>query len=265
MKTALKLLYGLLATALGIFISVILIKAVVSHDAPHEIEVLSDSRFPDYLEQLNSYYESYQNRQSHFHQTTVRQFLPMDEQENCLNCHSLWPHEKDLRTRAFNNQHSRYMSCMTCHINEQSGRPVSFEWYNFGKDNSITRPGPYGLTRDADATLSSADNFISKIVPVITDGNIKTRLYTPYSTEVWVDYRHSVDAGRFVDEMKMRAEAEALLSIKATTCSTCHAESASFPWEALGFKGERLNEMRNSAVVGMIEKYESFYFPPVFE
>ncbi len=265
MKKALKLLYGLAALILGIFVSVTLIKAVVSHDTPRETEVLFDSRFPDYVEQLNSYYDSYENRQGHFHQTRERYLLPMDLQENCLNCHSLWPHEKDLRTRAFNNQHSRYMTCLGCHIDEKPGRPVKFEWYDFGEDNSITRQGAFGLTRDVDGKLSGADNFISNILPVIYDGDIKTRLYTPYSSEQMIEYRNSVNAGKYVDEMKIRAEAEALVGKQASTCSTCHSESSSFPWEALGFKGERLNEMRHSAVVGMVEKYESFYFPPVFE
>ena len=265
MKTLLKILYGFLALALGTFISVTLIKAVVSHDTPHEAEVLSESRFPDYVEQLSNYYDSYENRQSHFHRTTERYLLPMNQQENCLNCHSLWPHKKELRTRAFNNQHSRYMSCMSCHIDDKPGRPVTFDWYDFGVDNSITRQGPFGLMRDVDGQLSGNDNFISKIVPVIYDGSIQSRIFTPYSTEKLMEYRNSVDAGKFVDEVLVRSEAEALLGEKALTCYNCHSDASSFPWEALGFKGERLNEMRHSAVVGMVEKYESFYFPPVFE
>lgn len=265
MKTLLKILYGFLALGLGTFISVTLIKAVVSHDTPHETEVLTESRFPDYVEQLNTYYESYENRKDHFHQTEERYFLPMDEQENCLNCHSLWPHNKDARTRAFNNQHSRYMSCMVCHIDDKPGRPVKYQWYDFNVDNSITRQGPFGVTRDADGELSGADNFISKIVPVIMDGAIQTRLYTPYSNPLFVTYREAVDAGKFVDETETREAAEALVGEQGITCSTCHSQSSTFPWESLEFKGERLNEMRHSAVVGMVEKYESFYFPPVFE
>jgi DNA-directed RNA polymerase subunit M/transcription elongation factor TFIIS len=265
MKTMLKILYGFLALALGTFVSVTLIKAVVSHDTPHGTEVISESRFPDYVQQLNTYYDSYDNRRSHFHQTRERYLLPMSQQENCLNCHSIWPHKKDLRTRAFNNQHSRYMSCMGCHIDEMPGRPIKFEWFDFGVDNSITRQGPFGLTRDAKAQLSGDENFISKIIPVIYDGNIQSRVFTPYSTEQMIEYRKAVDAGSLVDEIQVRKEAEALVGEKALTCSKCHSESSSFPWETLGFTGERLNEMRHSAVVGMVEKYESFYFPPVFE
>ena len=265
MNIPLRILYGLVALTLGTFISVTLIKAVVSHDTPHESKTAPASQFPDYVEQLNSYYDSYENRQSHFHQTAKRFFLPMEKQENCLNCHSLWPHQKDVRTRAFNNQHSRYMSCMTCHLDEQTGRKVSFEWYNFGESNSITRQGPYGLTRNADAELTGADNFISKILPVIIDGDISTRLYTSYSTEEYVAYREAVDGGKPYDQNRLRATAEALVAEQALSCNSCHAEMSTFPWEKLGFKGDRLNEMRHSAVVGMVEKYESFYFPSVFE
>lgn len=265
MKTLLKILYGFIALGLGTFISVTLIKAVVSHDTPHETKVIAESRFPDYVEQLNTYYDDYENRRSHFHRTKERYLLPMAQQENCLNCHSIWPHKKDVRTRAFNNQHSRYMSCMSCHVDDQPGRPIKYEWYNFGVDNSITRQGPFGLTRDADEKLTGSDNFISKILPVMYDGNIQSRIFTPYSTESLNAYRASVDAGEMVDEAKVRKEAEALVGATALTCSKCHSESSPFPWTALGFKGERLNEMQHSAVVGMVEKYESFYFPPVFE
>ncbi len=265
MKKLLRVLYGLTLLAAGVAISVWLVGIAVSHDVELETEVLSDSRFPDYVQQLNTYYDSYENRKDHFHQTKERYLLPMDEQENCLSCHSIWPHTKDLRTRSFNNQHSRYMSCMVCHIDEQPGRPVKYEWYDFGVDNSITRQGPFGVHRLADGSLSAEDNFISKIIPVITDGNIDTRLFTAYNTPQFVDYREAVDAGKFVDEVKVRTEAESLVGEQAITCSQCHSESSSFPWEILGFTGDRLNEMQHSAVVGMVEKYESFYFPPVFE
>jgi len=265
MNKLLKIIYGLLALALGTLISVSLIKAVVSHDTSHSDEVEEVSQFPDYVKQMNTFYDKYTNRKSHFHQTSKRSFLPMKQQENCLTCHSLWPHKKDVRTRAFNNQHSRYMSCMGCHIDEQPGRPVGFEWYDFAVDNSFTRMGPYGVTRGADGTLAAEDNFITKIVPVVMDGKIKTRIFTPYNAPRYSEYRESVDRGESVDHESVRREAEALVGGQAISCAGCHAENSSFPWENLGFKGERLDEMRHSAVVGMVEKYESFYFPSVFE
>lgn len=265
MKRLLKILYGFAALALGIFISVSLVRKVVSHESAHEAEIVVESAFPDYVEQFNTYYDSFENRKKHFHQSSARELLPMEQQENCLTCHSLWPHHKDARTRAFNNQHSRYLSCMVCHVDEQPGRILSMEWYDFGVDNSITRQGPFGVVRTATGGLSGADNFISKIVPVIVDGSISTRLYTSYSTLQYQQYRQAVEAGEQVDAQQMRQESEALVSKQATTCGVCHAENTDFPWESLKFIGDRLDEMQHSAVVGMVEKYESFYFPPVFE
>jgi hypothetical protein len=265
MNKLVKILYGLAALALGVLLSVTLVRIAVSHDTAHEDSAEQSSLFPDYVKGLNEYYKSYENRRDHFHQTAERYFLPMDQQENCLTCHSLWPHQKDSRTRSFNNQHSRYMSCMVCHIDDQPGRAIGMEWYNFGVDNSITRQGPFGIERKASGELSGMDNFITKIVPVMIDGDISTRVYTPYNTPNYAQYRQEVDAGKTVDADEMRKVAEALVGDTALTCGSCHSEASQFPWEALRFAGDRLDEMTHSAVVGMVEKYESFYFPPVFE
>jgi len=165
MNRLLKILYGLAALALGIFLSVSLIKMATSHDSAHVEFAPADTLFPDYVEMMNTQFDKFENRKDHFHQTAKKYMLPLKEQENCLTCHSLWPHKKNTRTRAFNNQHSRYMTCMVCHIDEQAGRPVSLEWYDFGIDNL----GPYGLARISGDGLTGADNYISKIMPVIIE------------------------------------------------------------------------------------------------
>lgn len=265
MNRVLKILYGFVVLGLGVFLSVSLIKNATSHDSAHKELMPADTLFPDYVAMFNDYYDEFENRQDHFHQTTDRYLLPMDDQENCLTCHSLWPHKKNKRTRAFNNQHSRYMTCMVCHIDDQPGRPIKLEWYDFGMDNSITRQGPYGVDRISGKGLSGTENFITRIVPVIIDGDIKSRIYTKYETPLYRQYRDAVRAGMAIDKKGVRDEAEALVGQVAMTCSLCHQAAADFPWADLGFTGARLDEMQHSAVVGMVEKYENFYFPAVFE
>jgi len=265
MKKALKILYGLLALVLGVTLSVVIVGRAISHDVHVEESMNESTQFPDYVRMLNDYYKDYDNRSDHFHQTGDREFLPMDEQEGCLTCHSIWPHKKDKRTRAFYNQHSRFMSCMVCHLEEKPGRKLDYEWYDFGVDNSITRQGPYGLIKLGDDEVSSADNFISRIVPVVLDADQKLRVYTPYNTPLYKDFRQAVMDGETVNEDNLRQQAEALVGENSITCSACHNQNSEFPWADLGFEGERLNELLHSAVVGMVEKYESFYFPAVFE
>lgn len=265
MNRFLKIIYGLGVLGLGIFLSVTLIKNATSHDTAPVEAAPPDTLFPDYVTMLNTYYDKFENRKGHFHLSGDQNMLPMAKQENCLTCHSLWPHKKNKRTRAFNNQHSRYLTCMVCHIDEQVGRPVKFEWYDFGIDNSITRKGPYGINRITEDRLTAPDNFITRIIPVITDGNISSRLYTSYETTIYSQFREATRRGDSTNAEEVRKQAEALLGKTATTCTQCHAEDSTFPWLALGFAGARGDEMRHSAVVGMVEKYETFYFPAVFE
>ncbi len=265
MTRLLKLLYMLVILAMGTALSVFLIYLAISeHD--DEGQVADDvESFPDYLQQLNDYYDNYENQSDHFHLDTRRHFAELDKQEVCLTCHSIWPHKKDPKTRAFYNQHSRYMTCMACHLNSEPGREDGFTWWDFDIDNSITRLGPYGLDRDAQGRLLAEENFITRIVPVMIDGDQQTRIYTPYNTPLYAQYREDVEAGRQVDSLAVRKAAEALVGKEALSCGSCHSEMSNFPWEELGFSAERIDEMTHSAVVGMVEKYESFYFPPVFE
>lgn len=265
MRNLLKILYILVALGLGTLASVLLVRMAVSHDTGHHDEHAAELMFPDYGQMMNDYYDDYQHRRDHFHQTEERHFAEMDKQEVCLTCHSIWPHTKDVKTRAFNNQHSRFMTCMGCHLDEKPGRQVSYEWWNFGIDNSITRQGPYGLNQDSEGSVSAADNFITKLVPVIVDGDQTIRVYTPYNSRTYVQFRSDMEAGRQVDKDAIRQEAEALVGQHPLTCGTCHNPDAEFPWSKLGFNDVRVDEMTHSAVVGMVEKYETFYFPPVFE
>jgi hypothetical protein len=265
MKPLLRWIYILVVLAIGTSLSIFLVGLATSHETAPQEEKAGADLFPDYVKMLNSYYEDYENRSGHFHVTAERHFLEMEKQEACLTCHSIWPHQKDRKTRAFNNQHSRYMTCMVCHLDEQPGREDGVVWWDFDVDNSITRQGPYGISRNNEGELSGVDNFITKIVPVMRDGNHETRVYTSYSTPGFVEYRKAVTEGVRVHADQVRADAEALVAKEAITCKGCHGEESDFPWVELGFTGDRLDEMINSAVVGMIENYDSFYFPPVFE
>lgn len=61
----LKILYGLAALALGIVISVTLVRIAVTHETGHEEVAAAATLFPDYVAQLNDYYKSYENRRDH--------------------------------------------------------------------------------------------------------------------------------------------------------------------------------------------------------
>jgi hypothetical protein len=47
-------------------------------------------------------------------------------------------------------------------------------------------------------------------------------------------------------------------------CLKCHTENSILDFEKLGFSETRTANLKNLAVVGMIEKYERFYLPELF-
>ena len=55
MNRTLKLIYGIGALLLGVFLSVSLISSLVSHDTSSSEVTEEAVHFPDYIEQLNTY------------------------------------------------------------------------------------------------------------------------------------------------------------------------------------------------------------------
>jgi hypothetical protein len=261
-KTLLKILYALSAVALGALVSVWLVHMAVSdHAAPVERSV-DHVVFVDHIAMMKTWFEDFRNRETHFHDRCDRVFLPIEEQESCLTCHSPIAHTKDERRRAFNNQHFHFMSCLVCHLDEERKQYLDYEWTSFGNDNSITQAGPYGLTRDGEGGLSGSKNFITKIVPVLNTGG-RAVIYTPYYDERYQSFRQDMVSGLEIDEDEFREFAEIQVGKKALTCLDCHAEDTEFPFAKLGFSVKRVHELTHSAAVGMVEDYDVFHFPVV--
>ena len=59
MNRLLKLLYGLGLLGLGTILAVLLIKTATSHDTALEEVTETNTAFPNYVEQINSYYKNF--------------------------------------------------------------------------------------------------------------------------------------------------------------------------------------------------------------
>ena len=53
-------------------------------------------------------------------------------QSFCRTCHAPLPHKTQLRTRAFNNMHVRFIACETCHFPNEK---LIFRWFDFENKN----------------------------------------------------------------------------------------------------------------------------------
>jgi hypothetical protein len=259
-KTVLRVGYGLSALALGSLIAVLLVRwtNVPHKEAPEKIE--AKRVFADHIRQLETWFENYRNQERHYHGIQLHGLLPLGQQEACLTCHPLFPHQKDPKRRAFYNQHSHFLSCLACHLRPEDRARTTLEWTSFGTDNSVTKLGPYGLERLETGGLTGKGNFISRIVPVQKQADRSTLLFTPYDDQRYKEFRADALGGLEIDEAQFREFAEEHVG-DPLTCLSCHTPEATFPWSALGFSQGRIHELTHSAAVGMVENYEPFHFP----
>jgi len=261
MKPLLKLLYGLLALAVGVAVSWYLVSFV---NAPRRLapaEAAADSLFVDFIERTESYYADFRNQETHFHGVQRHHLLPLERQSSCLTCHDLYPHMRDPKRRAFNNQHGHFMTCLACHLDPALRSATSFMWSDFGVRSAVTEAGAYGLGRDGDGQLTNPSNLITRIVPVLQRGGDRTAVFTPYDDARHAAYRAELAGGGSPDREAFRRAAEEKVGGPALGCRDCHAQASAFPWSELGFSPRRVDELVQSSVVGMIEDYDSFQFP----
>lgn len=263
MRALLRILYGLLALAVGALISWFL---VVYVNEPHErdvLEVRADSVFVDYVARQETWYADFRHQETHFHGVQGHHLLPIERQSSCLTCHDLYPHSEDRKRRAFNNQHGHFMTCLACHLEPGLRASAGYSWSSFDEVNSVTEAGPYGLRRDGAGRLENAGNLITRIVPVLRKGVEGSAIFTPYDDPRHVRFRAETVAGREPDREAFRRESEEKVGGPAMGCRDCHSAEATFPWTELGFVPGRVEELVQSSVVGMIEDYETFQFPVV--
>lgn len=259
--TMLRLGYGLLVLALGTTAAVLLVRwANLPHrEAP---AATADRRqFADHIRELATWFEDYRNQERHYHNIQPHALLPLGQQEACLTCHTLFPHGKDPKRRAFYNQHSQYMSCLACHLEEAQRAQTTLEWTDFDVANPVTEQGPYGLERLESGGLTGSNNFISRIVPVLGLAGKRTLLFTPYDDKRYRDFRADAQGGLEIDEKEFREFAEKDVGDAPLACLSCHVPESAFPWKKLGFSEARIHELTHSAAVGMVENYEPFHFP----
>lgn len=263
MKTLIRIIYALTLLTIGSLVSWYLVGLANSNHSRETPTPVAETMFVDHIAQLESYFDDFKHREQHFHATTERVYLPLDQQSSCLTCHTLFPHDKDPRRRAFNNQHTHFLSCLACHLKPELVEHAVFRWTDFGEKNSITRQGGYGLNRDGEGRLSGSNNFISRIVPVLFEENSSATIFTPYGDRRHKAYREDLIRGKDVDKEAFRAMAEENVGPRALGCRDCHSVESDFPWSKLGFDKSRVEELTESSVVGMVEDYEGpFYFPP---
>ncbi|UCF90055.1 MAG: hypothetical protein JSW39_17370 [Desulfobacterales bacterium] len=237
----------------------------ISHHGPQLLKPLKDKFFPEHkspiLEEAKRLEEFEIHR--HFHHIVEYPQLPESERPVCFICHSDFPHTKNKKVRSLLNMHTQYFVCEACHIKEQTDARIVYKWYNPYDDNP---QGPFiGTSYDPETgnLVDVADKF-SKLTPFFQKGDELESAIQKQDAPLARDYVKIRD--KLTPEQRDGVKNKFHVSIKekGDDCKLCHAEKGILDFKKLGFADNRIEDLVQLNVKGMLTKYEVFYLPDLF-
>lgn len=200
----------------------------------------------------------------HFHNTPLVDKPLMGKKNVCFYCHGDYPHSKEPMIRTLMNMHTQFIGCMTCHADPRKVKEdtLTFEWLNY---SGIEVKGkPFGTSKDSTTGyLSATDDYYSKIVPYSEQGGNKRLLEITEDTPEAREFLEIRDKLSDIDKEAIKKSFHKLVMPKGRFCSRCHiAEGKSYlPFRQLGFSERRISDVTNLNIIGLVEKYKTFYMP----
>jgi hypothetical protein len=194
----------------------------------------------------------------HFHH--IGMTVEKDETSVCARCHGAVPHNKSKAIRAFLNMHAFFVACETCHIKQKPDQgPWAFRWYD--KNTGKVTANPPGLVA---TEKEKYGNYGTKFAPgtLGTDGSFRF-LNGDRERAFVTDYLKNKDGLNFTDQSKMKKVIHRLVDEKPLLCDGCHTslQTPYIPFAELGYPPRRIQQLTNTEVVGMLQKYREFYIP----
>jgi hypothetical protein len=226
-------------------------------------KVIEESQRSPILEEVRRQAEYEKHR--HFHNVVNYPELPENMRPVCYICHSNYPHSKNKKVRALLNMHTQFFVCETCHIEEKKDTQVIYKWYNPYKDNP---QGPFfGTSYDQDTgSLKEVEDQFSKIAPYFeyADSRVESALQIQ-EAPLAKDYMKVRD--KLTPEQRDNVKKKFHVSIipKGHECQKCHSKKGILNFSKLGFSANRIIDLEQLNIKGMVTKYEKFYIPNLFK
>ena len=191
-----------------------------------------------------------------------------DSASVCVRCHGNVPHDKSKELRSFLNMHAFYAACETCHIRPVDDQPEwAFRWYSKKDGKLVTNPQALldienMYTNPEESFYPTYGNYGAKIAPgSIIDGEFS--LIKTDKDKAFVE-RYIAENDQLNQQQKsqMKKVIHKGMNKEPIECNSCHQEKNPYiPFDELGYPPRRIDELTNTSVVGMIDKYKEFYIP----
>lgn len=192
-----------------------------------------------------------------------------DTTSTCIRCHGNSPHVESKKARAFMNMHTFYLACETCHSSPGEGAPPwTFQWHDKKTGKAVANPREILKIEESYRDQKMAHEYPvygdygAKITPVSKEAGEPRLLHSSddmQEVDRYLANRERASAGEKKEKLEIFHRK---VSKEAVRCQSCHREDRSYiPFAELGYPPTRLRELVNNPVVGMLQKYDQFYFP----
>jgi len=221
---------------------------------------------PEILKELNE--QRFSERMRHFHNEPAEDMVTRGKKTVCFYCHGDFPHAKKRMVRTLLNMHTQFIGCMTCHTNEKKipEDRYRFQWLNY---SGIDTKGPrFGTDVNPDTGyLVDTDDYFSKIVIYENTGDEEKLLEIPEQSDRGKEFLAIRDQLSDQDRDALKKRFHALVRPKGRACARCHATEAKsyIPFRELGFSEQRIADLTNLNIIGIVDKYREFYLPKLFD
>jgi len=200
----------------------------------------------------------------HFHNAPKHNYADQGKKNLCFYCHGDYPHSKEPMIRTLMNMHTQFIGCSTCHtdpkkFNEKNYR---FAWLNY---SGIPVKGvPFGTRLEPNTgQLIDTDDYFSKIVVYYKEGKSEKLMELTEDNQHVREFIKIRDKLSEKDRESIKKRFHSSITHKGRFCTKCHAEEdkSYLPFRQLGFSEQRINDITNLNIIGLVQKYKKFYMP----
>jgi mono/diheme cytochrome c family protein len=190
----------------------------------------------------------------HFHMIDEYISQPETMAPLCLTCHGNYPHSKERKVRALLNSHTGFIACAVCHAQKKLfSKDTIFAWVERETGEIVsTVKGQYG-------------KYPAKIFPVHIDTQGQKKIVRPVEEKAAGQYLKIKDKYNPDQAAQAKIKLHENISTTPVFCSDCHTKNGYLDFKELGFPVPRVNHLNSTEVVGLVEKYKTFYLPSVID
>lgn len=164
-----------------------------------------------------------------FHQQGKRHDKPINL---CQTCHGLLPHQKNEISRAFLNQHSQRIDCLTCHYQNRAV-PLVYAWLEQG-------------SRDQQDTKINNKKDVPKISPFYQKQALSLAADHPFSKQI-VQQWDKADLHQKL-RLQQRIHQPLKISDKKIQCADCHHKKGLLDLQQLKFNKLQIENIENNLI-----------------